>query len=761
MYIRNRQSRVKVILLAITAVVSCAIFSVAQLQSPSHRLTETIRPSTSPIISGNFSPNRQNLDQLTAIRMDKSFLGMLGLNRSFERDLLSLRPGARPAPQHMDMPHTLAATYYSLKDNLSATLMLSNQGPHAMEVKVILFSLAGERLDAPSVTLEGHKVYDFEISEWARTGGPSFQEGSLQVSYVGMDMELGGVLKLVDAKESLIFDEELTEPSMMFVSSRLEGVWWLPSSNAELRVAVSNTTDAPLTATVAISGRKAKVDNAPDDNIHQRESEDLPLAAHETRVLELRELLNERGVESATIGGISVKHTGRRGAVLARGFIQEPATGFSNVIEFYDPQTFKSSKLDGAGLRIGRVAGQRLKQVAVARNVGDMPVVLTGRIPYTLKDGTQGVIDLPELRLEAGETRSIQLARAINQSGITMAASAGLEFEHSGAPGSMVISAASFSGDGNNIFRVPLVDAASQQSSTGRYPWAINDGSSTFVYIKNATDQRQEYTLFVSFQGGSYSLGLKTLAPRETMTLDLRKLRDNKVPDANGKTLPAEATHGQISWSVHGPHNHELIGRAEQVDVQNGMSMTSACGLCCPDSFALLYLKPASTVAAVNQVKQFAPWERDVDCYGFPVDYQVPYSSVVTWDSSNTSVATCCDSNGNATAVGPGTTDIIAAWEAEYYTEEPINEDGFQCVGHRDLYFTDVSSLKVLGVQITGADITQDRISVTLIPPGTSGTLDLEILGSTNFFIESAPRSGGSYNESFNIPDTIQYACRE
>jgi hypothetical protein len=55
----------------------------------------------------------------------------------------------------------------------------------------------------------------------------AFEEGSLQVTYTGMGLELGGVVLMVDAELSLIFDEEFSEPAKDFQSSRLEGVWWL------------------------------------------------------------------------------------------------------------------------------------------------------------------------------------------------------------------------------------------------------------------------------------------------------------------------------------------------------------------------------------------------------------------------------------------------------------------------------------------------------------------------------------------------------
>ena len=194
------------------------------------------------------------------------------------------RPDAKAmapaAMQQAEMPHTLAATYYSLDDGLGSTLMLSNQEPKPMEISPTLFSLDGARFDVPPFILEGNTVSEFDVGKWADAAGRKFREGSLQVLYEGREMGLGGVLKLVDARRSLIFDEELSEPTMDFMSSRLEGVWWLPSHKAELRLIVSNTTGASLSATVSVAGTAPK----------QKVPEVLSLTPHETRVMDVQDL---------------------------------------------------------------------------------------------------------------------------------------------------------------------------------------------------------------------------------------------------------------------------------------------------------------------------------------------------------------------------------------------------------------------------------------------------------------------------------------
>ena len=555
-----------------------------------------------------------------------------------------------PQPQHVDMPHTLAATYYNLNDGLSAALMLSNQGPQPLAIHVALFSLTGTRFDAPPLTLNGNEARAFDLHDWAMAGGAEFRQGSLQVSYNGTDMGLGGVVRLIDSARSLSFDEELAEPVMMFASARLEGVWWLPSRKAEMRLALSNTTDAPLTARLLIDGIAPK----------ETEPEALSFRPHETRLLDSKDFTDKHDGVLSEIGGISVTYSGRPGALLAHALIQEPAAGYSSVVEFSDPQAAQSSRLDGAGLRLGTAGNETLTQVAVARNVGATPTILTGRVTYTTTDGRAGVVALPDTRLAAGEAKAIRLAAALNERGLRNVAAAGLEFNYSSVPGSVIMSAQSVSRSGNQVFRVPMIDAVSQANGTGRYPWSIEAGASSLVYIKNVTSHAQSYVMYVLFDGGIYTVGQRVVAAGQTITLDVRALRDSQVPDANGQRIPLAATHGRVDWSAQGADRPALMGRIEQTDVAHGLSMTSSCGTCCRDSFYDGWVSPDHVTGFPGDTTQFTAWQRNIatcSSYIYP-----PFNPTATWSSLAPTVASC--DGGQATAINPGAATIRAEWEA-------------------------------------------------------------------------------------------------
>ncbi|MGI9106676.1 MAG: hypothetical protein ACR2G4_10555 [Pyrinomonadaceae bacterium] len=520
-------------------------------------------------------------------------------------------------------PHILAAAYYRVGDDLHTTLMLNNKSPHPVEVQPTLFSLSGERLELAPVWVAEASFSEVDLR--GQIGdNPAFQSGSLQVLYHGKDLMVGSQVKIVDAARSLVFDEQLVEPAAMFVSTKLEGVWWLPSPRSEMRLALSNTTDTPLTIAARVDGI------AP----HQREPFSLTLAPRETRLFELpRDFNNCHGCALLKVGGISLEHTGTPGALLARAFVSQAETGFSSSVQFIDPGKSRSTTLHGAGLRLGRSGGDELSPVIVARNIGDSETVIKARIPYTTGDGQMSALSLPQLRLSAGETKQLPLKRAFRSSHLPRGLrAAGLEFEYTGEPGSVVISAQSVGGSSNQVYRVPLLDPAAIPSGTGGYPWRVEGDSATVVYLKNVTDEPREYKLQLSYPGGVYSLGLRTIAARQTLAWDVRALRDGQAPDAQGRAMPPDASEGQVHWSEQGPETKTMIGRAEQADVAGGASSTYACFNCCPDSFLRDSMLPDSLTGFPGDQSQCDAMQQDQNCYGTPME---PYRVGATWTSDN------------------------------------------------------------------------------------------------------------------------------
>ncbi|MFL6208762.1 MAG: hypothetical protein ACJ74W_07915 [Pyrinomonadaceae bacterium] len=171
---------------------------------------------------------------------------------------------------------------------------------------------------------------------------------------------------------------------------------------------------------------------------------------------------------------------------------------------------------------------------------------------------------------------------------------------------------------------------------------------------------------------GTYAPGLKSLAGEQTTTLDLRRLRDEQVPDAHGHTIPRNATRGQLHWSMRGAENLVLIGRAEQVDIAHGIASSYACQNCCPDNFISALATDCGIPTFPQDTSQLVATERNQDCYGSTYGYDVSGWVFIDWLSYAPEVATI-DGNGLAAGQNVGTANLLARWEATEWHFEPVH----------------------------------------------------------------------------------------
>jgi hypothetical protein len=541
----------------------------------------------------------------------------------------------------------MAATYYSLQNKLRTSISLNNKGIVPLEVRPTLFNLAGERLDVPPVTINPTSFRVFDLAEWAAPGGSGFEQGSLQLFYRGKDLLLGAQIKMIDSDSSLIFDEQLTEPNNMR-SSRLDGLWSIPSLNSQVRIVISNTSDLRQAAQVRLDGVQPK----------QEGLKELILEPHQTLVIDpALDVIDKRAILMKA-SGMTITHSGKPGALIARAMIENPSTGYSASVPFTDPNKSRSSKLHGTGLRIEAVEGEELIPVIVARNIGEKAATLHGRISYTRKDGSRGVMPIRSASLNAGEVKTWEIAEvaALRKAEIK---SAGLEFDYNTQPGSVMVSAFTVGSKGNQVFQVPILDPSAQTSSTGVYPFYLDYGSSTMVYIKNTTDQEQRYITHLNYEGGAYMIGAKSIAAGETVAIDIRSLRNNQVPDTKGRVIPLDIERGQFRWTIIQQEGKELlamIGRAEQVYEGRAMSSTYACQSCCGDFALDSSVSPILVEMQVGQSIQLEVVEERSDCNGFLYSLEQPAS----WNSSNGTVASVSD--GRVTPLKAGQTTIRASW---------------------------------------------------------------------------------------------------
>jgi hypothetical protein len=550
------------------------------------------------------------------------------------------------------VPRRMIGTYYTTEDGFKSTLILNNKGPNQIMVTPILHSQNGRTFTASPVAVDGRSSPEVDLNLQASIAGPEFRSGSFEFTYEGRLLEMGGGLRIVNAEKSLIFDEQMLEPGMKFPSSQLEGVYAIPFGDSQVSVIVTNTT----AQTVTVNG-DAVFSRA---NGHHKIQDEF--GPYETKVVNLPHGL----VKKATAGAVSLNHNGGKGALMAMIHLQDPERGYSESVNFINPGG-KITARQGAGLRLGSVDNDPLKTVIAVRNIGESATTVTAAVPYSKQNGDMGTIALPQVSLEPGEIKLLNTSNPqLRQNDF---ATAGLEIKYTGAPGSVIASASSVSQSGNHVFALPMKDPQGSLSSTGGYPWFINESSSTVVFIKNTTDEPQNFILNIIYPGGNWVLIHPPIPAGQTIAVDVRKLRDSQQKGVEDSVIPIDATSGHISWSAHGTAKKALIGRAQTVDFVKGMSATYECQCQCGYTWlGDTRMSPADPTLALGQQITIFPEALYTDCFGTgtgnPIWARV--NSFIATSSSNPSVVGYSSLTAIANNVGQAT--VFAQWTDQIAT---------------------------------------------------------------------------------------------
>ncbi len=574
-----------------------------------------------------------------------------------------------------EKPHYLVGSYYTTKNGFTSNLLINNKGPQPIEVQPTLYSLAGQILQVPPITVPPNSHQTLDLASWATIGGNEFKEGSVHLFHRGEDIVLGTQIQIVKESKSLIFEKKLEEIGA-FDSRRLESVWWHPSNEVKSKVVLTNTGDNYLTVSAMLT-RKPAISNTPQD---------FTLLPHETKVLNIETDFNQGDqFISKKVLGVSLTHDGEEGDLLAWGIIKDAPLGYSYSADFTNPNSLRSKKLHGAGLQLGKIGTDKLKPIVVLRNNSTEEIEVDIKVPYTKENGNKKKEVLDSITLAPGEIHNVDMDAVKDLQNVRVA---GIKLVHTGTKGSLTASVQSVSQSKTHVFRTILWNPKSTRSSASIYPWSISGTSHTKAYIKNSGFKSEKYLAYLTWANdGEYTLSSNSLEKDETIEFDVRALRDNQVPDENGRTIPQNVDSGQIHWYLRrtetskeesAQNKSPLIGQMVQVDTEKGMNFSYFCINCCdygPSYISVVALEPD---LEAGETMQFQAFNNESDCYGnYPKDPPNVTSSA-NWSTSNSSIAVVNnDSNkGLVTGVYGGAVSIKAEAPTADHFINPACEGG-------------------------------------------------------------------------------------
>jgi hypothetical protein len=590
---------------------------------------------------------------------------------------------------------------------------------------VTLFNTKGQPLVLPAVSLAPELPARFDLSQLANQ--PDFESGNVQIAFNGMSMGITSQVSVISTARRVAF-ESVEDKAMDFSSSRLDGILWLPDSDTQARLALTNTTASPVTATVSGAGHG--------------EERKVTLGPHETELVEANGFIESVQAHEAASTLVSIQHDASPGSVMITGFAVNDETGFSTNFPFVDRTALVSTKLAGAHARIGLPnpaegfpAGTRFSAPLILANAGAQPTQASVWLDYTI-DSIPHRIQVGMESVVPGQTRQFELSQALASRGIQGPLDdAGIDVTYTGQPGTVIGRLTSFDQTGDFAFDVPVKDPlAGMMTVGGSYPWQLAGGTTTVVHLKNTINQKVEAIVQVRYNGGTYNPERIPLQPFQTVALDIGRMRDAQAPDTRGGVMPTAVESGQVEWFGMTPGS--LIGRAEVANVPRGIASSFSCGgpCQCGPNFNNSSMSTCPMTGPVGSSGQLDVFETDMDCNGIVYG---PYNrdSVATWSTSDSSIATV--SGGSCALLAPGQCGITANFLATVYNSnqgcQPIPEN----VG---------TSCSVTAVQV---DIFQDSTKVT------NQTQNVIVGQQINLSVQVQPSGISMTKTQWTIPGTV------
>jgi hypothetical protein len=571
--------------------------------------------------------------------------------------------------------------YFTVKDGFNSTVGFNNASNLQLTIHPTLYNASGQSFAINPITLGARQQFMANIRDWIieSTGDVSFTKGNLSLSYEAPGPAyLGSQITITNPASSLVFDVSDEDPAS-YSSSRLEGLWWRPDGASQYDLIMTNTTDGSVEVETSFTG---------DQRLPTGESLNLTLEPHQIRALNLKDvkLPLSTGNGEGKMGGISITHSGKPGAVLAYGMLAKSESGFSSNFAFADPAVSQSQTLAAAHLLIGRAEMERFSRntsftsIALLRNASDAPIEVKPTVSFTSNKEPR-TARLRSRELLPQQVEAVDIEAELKRAGYHgLFVGAGLTLASTGQAGTLAVHLSSFDQTRNHVFDVPLKDPAVRSSRFGGcYPWNIEGDTQSITHVRNTTDEKALFTIQLDWDGGSYALPIQELAPQQEVAIDIRKLRDTQEEDSTGRVIPNEVSRGQATWYEHG--EQALIGRMEIFSTSKATASSFSCEAnCCPPSTFIVVCLPDSMsglVGGVSLVQLMETRRRDCDGAQFG-----PFNvtTQASWSSTNTSVVTVgsvTQSGAQCACVGLGQADVKAnftgmQWEFGFSSCFPI-----------------------------------------------------------------------------------------
>jgi hypothetical protein len=572
------------------------------------------------------------------------------------------RLGPSPTPHHCSScpppsPRRIYAPAIELPEAGACEIVLNSRSPHPIDVTPTLYTIDGEQVNGKPVRLQPAEIRFVQVESLVpdRYRGKR-RWGGIALSYTGGILEVWAQLTFhgVGGRGSIDETFNLFEDQG---SDTREAVWSMPKGSSAV-LALGNSSDTPIQTTAQFSDGESDVVN---------------IAPFATELI--RRHARERQGTDADSDSVKLTTVGPAGSLRVAGFVVGGEPNFTSSIRFADPKKTVQPNLYATNLRLENTDPRLLIE-----NTSDSRV--SARPKFFPATGDQGnPIELPEIFLEPRQIVDVDL-RPLTEAATTRTDlnSVSVQVLNSGAPGSLIGALYGTDKIKRLSYDVPLRDSGLMRTSTGSYPWRVDEDYTTIVNITNISDHPASFIVDIRYPTGHYFFPAKELAANGTATFDLRKLISEQKPDNQGNVIPLSTTGGQFHWSIFGaPPSSKFIGRSEVVSVSNRVSSSYSCPACCPESGPFGSIIPPDPML-VGNFRQVNTTGTIYDCNGYPTN--IGSLSMDFWVDDSSIVSYSPESGGSTVVEGlaSGETFINGSW---YWDQWDLIDGWSQCVESR------------------------------------------------------------------------------
>jgi hypothetical protein len=426
-----------------------------------------------------------------------------------------------------------------------------------------------------------------------------------------------------------------------------EGVWWLPAETSTAYLILSNPTENPVSAQLALS-----------DAAGATHRQSLTIKPRQSLRTNIREMVPTPA--SGTFGGLSLSV--KEGSLLATEIVFDEVTGQATMLKLFDREALAEiDQVESRTLRAPMMALTQpdpslafptetvLNPKIFLRNAGTASLEVSPGVNWR-NDAKSGTSPLPPIKLLPGQMKLVSLADFQKTGPIpTDATWATVTLGYTGRTGDLVAIATSYDSTSRYGLQTPFSEIMNHLFKGSM--WHVDSTHNTLITTGNGGTEptRAQVTLFYNRGQSRYRVE-KLLSPGQQLWLNLGELLRNQVPDSDGKTIPPDTMFGSYELR---DLDHTVLGLLYEgklvVDKTYGHA-SYGCAHCCGYSSGKLYLTPYG--GPPNTDNQDT-WQGYNACTSQWEDFDTGFNAT----SSNTAVATLAGTmNLHTVAVGSATT---------------------------------------------------------------------------------------------------------